>query len=66
LEFQNSEEKRVLAELREKIGQDGDLEAAYREWWEERRRESEEGIVLMLRNTARIERERANGYGEGE
>jgi hypothetical protein len=49
-EFQQREDQRVLAELREKIGPDGDLNAAYRQWYAEQMREHDEGLILMLKN----------------
>ena len=36
---QEEEERRVLAMLRQRIGPDGDLKAAYRTWWDERNRQ---------------------------
>jgi hypothetical protein len=49
-EFQKKEDERVLAELREKIGPDGDLRAAYQAWYNEQMREHDEGLILMLQN----------------
>ena len=39
-----------MAELRRKIGPDGDLKAAYRQWYEEQMQEHTEGLIQMLRN----------------
>lgn len=58
-ECQQREDERVRAELREKIGPDGDLNAAFQEWYDEQMREHVEGIVLMLRNLHRLEQQAA-------
>jgi hypothetical protein len=56
-ECQRKEEERVLAELREKIGPDGDLKAAYREWYAEQRREHDEGMMRIAERLHRFAKE---------
>lgn len=51
LEAQRKEEQRVLAVLSKQIGPDGDLQAAYRAWWEAKNREHTAGLILMLKNS---------------
>jgi hypothetical protein len=55
-EFQQRAEEELLAELRRQIGPDGDLKAAYREWYEVQMREHTEGFIQMLRNLHKAQR----------
>ncbi len=48
LKVQREEEQRVLAMLRQHIGPDGDLKAAYRAYWDARNREHTRDLILML------------------
>ena len=47
------EEARVLARLREEIGPDGDLQAAYRRWYEAQMVEHDKMLVQLVRNLHR-------------
>ena len=55
LEVQRKADKEVMAELRRKIGPEGDLKAAYRQWYEEQMRAHDEGIMRMYEYLHRIE-----------
>ena len=51
----DAEEQRVLAELRAKIGPEGDLRAAYREWLREQSDIKERHWIDMLTRLGKLE-----------
>jgi hypothetical protein len=58
-ELVDESEALVLAGLRAKIGPDGDLQAAYRDWYARRMEEHDRALYAMLANLSR--RSRAAG-----
>jgi hypothetical protein len=52
-ELVDESEALVLAGLRAKIGPDGDLQAAYREWYARRMEEHDRAQYAMLANLSR-------------
>lgn len=50
----------VLAALRAKIGTDGDLKEAYREWYRRRMEEHDRALIYMLMNLTTRERRAKN------
>jgi hypothetical protein len=47
VDLMNTCEQFLLARLRREIGPDGDLEAAYRRWYEQRCEEHEQDLIRM-------------------
>jgi hypothetical protein len=53
LDLYDTTEKLLLAGLRRKIGPDGDLKAAYREWYDEKMRDHDAAIFRIAEGLAR-------------
>ena len=60
LDMLGAGEKLVCAGLRREIGPDGDLRAAYRQWYEEQMREHDELIVHRHQKVHAADSERGN------
>jgi hypothetical protein len=56
VDLMNATEQCVLAGLRREIGEDGDLRAAYRTWYERQMEEHDRMIEHMLTELSRRER----------
>jgi hypothetical protein len=69
VDLMNATEQFVLAGLRREIGEDGDLRAAYRAWYDRQMEEHDKMIEHMLTELCRRERaarERKENSGQGD
>ena len=60
LDLMRTTDKLLLAGLRRRIGPDGDLKAAYREWYAEQTREHDEAMLRIVHGLARLKQETSN------
>jgi hypothetical protein len=61
IDLMDTSEKLLLAGLRRKIGPDGDLQAAYREWYAEKTRDHDEAMLRLVHALARLPQEPSDG-----
>jgi hypothetical protein len=57
LDLMRTTDKLLLAGLRRRIGPDGDLKAAYREWYAEQARDHDEAMLRIVHGLARLQQE---------